>query len=455
MGPSVARTIFLYVLLLAMAAGIFYAIKSYGNFLYPPHFNTDLNAGAAKINHLLHVLLALAVVIVVARVVGYVFQTLGQPAVIGEVVGGICLGPSLLGRLAPGVANYILPQESAPFLSIIAQLGIILYMFIVGLELDLKALKSSGRAAIAISNFSILLPFLLGCALALVIFPHFAGPVASFTGFSLFLGVSMSITAFPVLARILNETGLQKTKLGMLVLTCAAIDDVSAWCLLAVVVSVLKATPQEALWTLVFTVIYILAMFLAARPLIHKSMAWFERLSKMTENNLALIFLAILSSALLTESIGIHAIFGSFLLGAITPHDSKVTHEMTERLEGLVRVLFLPAFFAFTGMRTQVGLLSSSYEWKITVLLIVIAVLGKFGGAVSAALISRIPWRDSVAVGVLMNTRGLVELIVLNIGLDLQVLTPQLFTMLVLMALVTTFITGPLLNLVADVPERA
>jgi Kef-type K+ transport system membrane component KefB len=344
----------------------------------------------------------------------------------------------------------ILPEASAPFLGIIAQLGIILYMFLVGLELDLKLLRNSGHKTLMISHASIVVPFVSGALLAILLFPSYAPTGVSFTTFSLFLGVSMAITAFPVLARILNEKGLSKTPLGAMALTCAAIDDVTAWCLLAFVTSVAQASILSAVSTILLTIAYIAFMFVLMKPIAQKGVAILERSARLSEGNLAIILLALLISALATEFIGIHAIFGAFLLGAVTPHDSRVAKELTERLQDLVQVLFLPAFFAFTGMRTQIGLLSGPDDWKICGIIILVAIAGKFIGTIGASRMCGIRWRESCALGVLMNTRGLVELIVLNIGLDLGVISPRLFTMLVIMALVTTFMTGPALSLFID-----
>ncbi len=399
-------------------------------------------------NQLLHVLLALATVIVTARAVGAIFKLLRQPPVIGEVIGGILLGPSFLGRMAPEWYAYVLPPSAAPFLGVIAQLGVIFYMFVVGLELDLKVLRKSGHATLAISHASIMVPFLLGSGLALWIYPTMSTPDISFTAFSLFLGVSMSVTAFPVLARILTDRGIQKSRMGAIALTCAAVDDVTAWCLLAFVVSIVQAKVGGAILTLSLTAIYIAMMFLIGGPVIRRLVPWLETWDELTEGGIAIFFVGLLLSALATEFIGIHAIFGAFLLGAITPHDSRVAKELTDRIEDLVRIMFLPAFFAFTGMRTQVSLVSTQEEWILCGVIILVATIGKFGGTLIAAKLTGLNWRDSSALGILMNTRGLVELIVLNLGLDLKVISPQLFTMLVIMALVTTFATAPILELI-------
>jgi Kef-type K+ transport system membrane component KefB len=394
---------------------------------------------------LVKVLVALTVIMITARVVGALFARFNQPAVIGEVVGGILLGPSLLGRIAPDAAALVLPADAAPILSVIAQLGVILYMFLVGLELDLAVLGARARTTIAISNASIILPFALGIALAWVIYREHAPAGVAFPPFALFLGVSMSITAFPVLARILGDHRLQRTPMGMLALTCAAIGDVTAWCLLSLVVSVTEATPRAAIVTVVLTAVYIVLMLTAGRALMTRIVARLDLSTRPGEQSLSIVLAAVLLSAVATEFIGVHAIFGAFLIGAIVPHQSRMARLAREKIEDVVRVLLLPAFFAFTGLRTQIGLVQGLDDWLMCLLIIAVATAGKFGGATLAARFSGVAWRDSAALGILMNTRGLVELIVLNIGLDLGVLTPRLFTMLVVMALVTTMMTSPIL----------
>ena len=455
------QTFLFYFLMLVGAAVIYFWIHELGESLptIPGSPKTVGEGGHGAINNLLHVLLALSVVIVTARAMGAVFKFVGQPPVIGEVVGGILLGPSFLGRVAPETYSFLLPPSAAPFLGIIAQLGVIFYMFVVGLELDLKVLRRSGHSTLAISHASIVVPFLLGAWLAMPLFTRYAPPGVSFTSFSLFIGVSMSITAFPVLARILTDKGINKTRMGTIALTCAAVDDVTAWCLLAFVVSIVQAKLGGAVITLVLTLIYIAAMFFIAGPLVRRLVPWLEKFDTLTEGGVAIFFVGLLLSALATEFIGIHAIFGAFLLGAITPHNSRVAKELTDRIEDLVRIMFLPAFFAFTGMRTEIGLLSSQEDWILCGYLILVASVGKFGGSLVAARLTGLGWRDSAALGILMNTRGLVELIVLNLGLDFVVIGPELFTMLVIMALVTTFMTSPILQLITRnapwMPEKA
>ncbi len=430
----------------------YYFINSYGNKIFTQTITSNVNTelGATHFNNLLHFLLALAVVIATARIMGRLFSIFNQPTVIGEVIGGILLGPSLLGRFAPEVYSYILPKSVSPIMGIIAQLGVILYMFLVGLELDLKVLKKSGHKTLAISHASIIFPFLLGALLALKLYTDYAPEGISFTVFSLFLGASMSITAFPVLARIISDKKLQKTELGAITLTCAAIDDVTAWCLLAFIVSAAQVTMMSAVYTLILTILYIAVMFIFVRPIVTKTVYKLDQHKMIAEGELAIICLGIFVSALATESIGIHAIFGAFLFGAILPENSKLAQDLDFRLQDLVRVIFLPCFFAFTGMRTEIGLVSTLDDWLICGLIILVATAGKFGGSLFAAKFYGFGWRDSAAIGILMNTRGLVELIVLNIGLDLGIISPRLFAMLVIMALATTFMTGPFLELILN-----
>ncbi len=443
----------LYLLIVAGSIGIFILIDQFA-----PKPQTSANAVIAvtsglahnKINNLLHVLLALTIVLITARVTGAIFTYIKQPAVIGEVLGGILLGPSFLGYLAPNAYASLLPASVAPFLEVIAQLGVIFYMFLVGLELDLRILKKSGHSALAISHASIILPFLLGSFLALATCGNICPPHIPFRSFCLFLAISMSLTAFPVLARILSDQKVSRTKLGTIALTCAAVDDVTAWCLFAVIVSIAEARElQDAAQTAVLTVAYIIAMFTIVSPLMKRLVDWLEGHEHLTESVIAVFLVGLLLSSFATELIGIHAIFGAFILGAVISHESHVARELTLRLEHLVRILFLPTFFAFTGMRTEIGLLSTPQDWFLCGVIIAIATLGKFGGTLFAARLTGLSWRDSSALGILMNTRGLVELIVLNLGLDMKIITPRLFAMLVVMALVTTVMTPPIFHWIA------
>jgi Kef-type K+ transport system membrane component KefB len=390
--------------------------------------------------------LALVVIIATARLIGVAFMWIGQPPVIGEVIGGIMLGPSLLGRISPDVYAGLLPPVLAPILGVYAQLGVILYMFLVGLELDLSTIRKHGHATVAISHASIVVPFLSGTLLALLLYPVVGTQGVSFTVFALFLGVSMAVTAFPVLARILTDSKIHRSPLGILALACAAVDDATAWCLLALVVSIAQARTADAVQTVVFTVGFVALVLGVGAPLMRRLVPRLERSAELGRTGLTLLFVAMLASAMATEYIGIHALFGAFLFGAIIPHHSRIASELNTRLEDIVGVLFLPAFFALTGMRTQLALVSGTESWLLCGVIILVACVGKFGGTLFAARAVGFSWQNAAALGSLMNTRGLVELIVLNIGLDLGVISPKLFTMLVLMALVTTMMTTPLLR---------
>jgi len=434
--------------MLAATAGGFFLIRQWGEQLTaPPGVDGAASSSSGKSDMLLHVLIALAAMVVAGRLLGRACKHIGQPPVIGEVLAGICLGPSLLGQLAPAAAAFLLPAEVAPALATVAQLGVILYMFVVGLELDTDQLRHYGRSVVAISHASIIAPFLLGALLALFLYPRLSEQHVPFTAFALFLGVSMSITAFPVLARILTDRQLARTGLGAMALACAATDDATAWCLLAFVVGVAQAKIGGALVVVLVTLAYIAAMLLLVRPLAVLLARSYDA-GPITPGVIAFVLVGVLLSAIATEAIGIHAIFGAFLLGAMIPHDSRVARELGAKLSDVVTVLFLPAFFALTGMRTQIGLVAGAEQWLICGLIIAVATLGKFGGTLAAARLSGIGWRDSAAIGVLMNTRGLMELIVLNIGLELGVISPTLFAMMVLMALATTIATSPLLSLI-------
>ncbi len=458
-GPTGVGAAIRWAILALAGVGLFLLIDWQGQGISAPIAESGAAradvAVVGKSDALMHVLLALVAIIIAGYLLGRLFKYLGQPPVIGEVIAGILLGPSLLGWVWPQAYRFILPPSVGPFLGVIAQIGVILYMFLVGLELNLGVVRARSKATVLVSHASIVAPFVLGAALALYLYPRLSNSNVSFTSFALFLGVAMSITAFPVLARILTDRKLQRSRLGSLALSCAAVDDVTAWCLLALVVGVAKAQVESALVVVVGTAGFVAFMFLIARPLIR------SRLVPIAEENVntpvvTLVIVAALICALTTEFIGIHAIFGAFLLGALIPHDSGVAQVFTRKFSDLVTVLFLPAFFAYTGMRTQIGLISGIEDWLICGLIIFVATAGKFGGAIVSARLTGLGWRESAALGALMNTRGLMELIVLNIGLDLGVISPRLFAMMVIMALVTTMATTPVLHFLEkrSAPEK-
>lgn len=443
--PSAVRTAGLYLLIAAASAVAFWFITRSGAHLTAgyPALPEGARAAAhpAPSSNLMHLLVALAVIVATARVVGYLFaRYLNQPRVIGEVLAGLLLGPSALGRFAPAVSDLLLPGDVVPFLSVLAQLGVILFMFLVGLDLDTSLLRTRTRAAVAISHTSIVVPFLLGAALALVLYPRLATADVAFMDFALFLGVSLSVTAFPVLARIVKDTNLQGTTVGTLALSAAAVDDVTAWCLLAFVTGFAGESNQVAgaARTVVLAGAFAAAV-LTAGPRIARRFA-------ARTNAQAWIVLAILLSSLATEAIGIHALFGAFLVGVVIPHDSALADPIRRRVED-VSVVLLPVFFAFTGLKTRLQLLDNWSAWVLCGVVLAAACIGKVGGSAVAARLTGLGWRDAARIGVLMNTRGLVELVVLTLGLDLGIISPTLFAMLVIMALVTTVGTTPALQL--------
>ena len=439
-----------YTMMVLGGVAVFLLVRSYGETMVAPApaGYRSIAAGAATVtpNDLLHVLIALVAVTIVGRLLASALGSIGQPPVIGEILGGIILGPSLLGHVAPELAATILPSSVAPFLGVVSQLGVILYMFLVGLELNGGLLRGRAHATIATSHASIITPFVLGSMLALLLYPRLSTSDVSFTSFALFIAVAMSITAFPVLARILADRRMTTTDLGAVALTCAAVDDVTAWCLLAVVVGIVRARAADALMVLLQTGVFVAVIFLVVRPVVVRFVSRSGD-HEPTREILTVALVAPLIAALITEGIGIHAIFGAFLLGAIVPHDSALAQTVIRRIEAPVTILLLPAFFAFTGMRTQIGLISGASAWMLCGLIILVATVGKFGGTLMAGRLTGMSWHQSTALGILMNTRGLMELIVLNAGLDLGVISPKLFAMMVLMALVTTIATTPVLQM--------
>ena len=414
-----------------------------------------------NLQHPLALLLSqIITIVVVARIFGWIFRKIGQPSVIGEIIAGIVLGPSLFGLYFPDLSQALFPADSLGNLQLLSQIGLILFMFVVGMELDLKALKNKANEAVVISHASIIIPFALGIGLSYYIYTGFApqhlDPVTKavvfdipFLSFSLFMGIAMSITAFPVLARIVQERGIHKTRLGTIVITCAAADDITAWCILAAVIAIVKAGSfVSSLYVIGLAILYVIMMLLVVKPFLKRIGDLYAKKDNIKKSIVAIFLLTLIISSYLTEIIGIHALFGAFMMGAIMPDISKFRNVFIEKVEDVSVILLLPLFFVFTGLRTEIGLLNEPYLWKITGFIILVAVVGKFFGSAIAAKFVGQNWRDSLTIGALMNTRGLMELIVLNIGLELGVLTPKVFTMMVIMALVTTFMTGPALDII-------
>jgi Kef-type K+ transport system membrane component KefB len=395
---------------------------------------------------LARVLLAVAVIIVSARLLGSFFRIINQPRVIGEIVAGILLGPSLLGLFFPEVTSFLFPSEVIHVLQILAQFGLIFFMFLIGAELDHKMIRGSGHTALLVSHYSIVVPFTLGLAAALLIFPVVGS--GSFTGFALFMGAAMAITAFPVLARILTDTGLHRTRIGALAITCAAVDDVTAWCILAVVVAIVKSSgPVDAIQTVLLALGFVGLMIFVVRPLIARVVSVKPDRGRIGATVMSGLLVALFLSAWATEAIGIHAIFGAFMFGAVLPRSHSIASQITERLEDVTVLFLLPVFFAVVGLSTQIGLVTGSELWLLTGLIVAIAIIGKIGGSVIAGLAAGETFRSSTVIGILMNARGITEIVILTIGRALGVISPALFTMMVLMALITTFMTTPLLTL--------
>ncbi len=394
-------------------------------------------------------LLQIVTIVLCSKLLAWLMSNIGQPMVIGEIIAGILLGPSVLGHFWPAVSNFIFRADSLPNLNFLSQLGLILFMFIIGMELDVQLLKHRAHTAIVVSHASIIIPFAMGVSLAYFLYPAFAPTQDSFLAFGLFMGIAMSITAFPVLARILHERNMTKTSLGSLALTCAAADDVTAWCILAAVIAIVQAgTASSAVFTVLFCIIYVFAMLKMVRPWLERLGARYASAESMSKTFAVLSFVVLFLSALTTEVIGIHALFGAFLAGISMPTFDGFRKSLASRIEDVSLVILLPLFFAFTGLKTQIDLLNKGSAWLVCGLIILVAVAGKFGGGLLAAKFTGQSWSDSFALGALMNTRGLIELVVLNIGYDLGVLSPTVFTMMVLMALATTFMTSPALSLV-------
>ena len=380
-------------------------------------------------------LLQIIVIVVCGRALGLLSKRFGQPAVIGEIAAGILLGPSLFGRVAPETFTQLFPQDSLAPLMLLSQVGLILFMFLVGLEFAPKVVSERKHVVVVISHVSIIVPFILGTLLAFYLYPRVSDPGVTFRSFALFLGIAMSITAFPVLARILEERHLLRTRMGNTAIGCAAVDDVTAWCLLAFVVMLVRASdPRQLVLQLSLLVLYALTMLFGVRRLLPSKI------------NIAMALVFVFASAWITEVLGIHALFGAFLAGAILPRDAALCERLAGHVREVTSIVFLPLFFAVTGLRMNVGLLQTPELWLCCALVLLVAIAGKFGGATLSAKAVGFSWRDASAIGVLMNTRGLMEMVVLNIGLEIGVVSRSLFTMCIIMALVTTAMTAPLLD---------
>ena len=387
------------------------------------------------------ILLQIIVILLVVQLFGTLCRYVGQQWVIGEILAGLVLGPSLLGALWPSLQAYIFPPAALPTLQTLGDIGLILYMFSLGARLDTALMLGQSRKALIASICGILLPLLLGGTLAFFLYPGLAGHQATLLSFTLLIGTSMAVTAFPVLARFLVEKQMIETAIGTLALTCAAVDDVVAWCLLALVIAIIHASGLLSIvLILAAVVLFTLGIFKVVRPFLF----WIEHRVQSPRLLIVLTMLLLLGSAYITNAMGIHPVFGAFVIGLILPRRTAYIDNIRS-IDTINNILFLPLFFVYSGLRTQVGLISTPSLWLICVIILLIACVGKIAGATLSARWMGDSWKTSLTLGMLMNTRGLVELIVLNIGLDLGVLSPVLFAMLVIMAILTTMMASPFL----------
>jgi Kef-type K+ transport system membrane component KefB len=420
-----------------------------------------------------HLLLQLVVILVAARLAGRAVRALGQPQVIGEMAAGLALGPSLFGAIAPDMLAWLFPASSLAPLSVLSQLGVLLFMFVVGLRVDLDVLRGRAGVAVATSHASIVVPFVLGAGLAPWLHDTLAPSGVGLLPFTLFLGAAMSVTAFPVLARILTERRLLGTRVGSVAIASAAVDDVTAWCILAAVVAVARTgadaasiAGREFLMTMGGATLYVLVAAMIGRRVLAKLDR--ERVRRnlvVTPQIVGGAIIVALASAWVTEAIGVHALFGAFLAGTLMPRagtarEPAISTQIADRMEDIVGAVLLPVFFALTGLRTSIGLLDGPALWGVCAVIFAVAVIGKLGGSATAARLAGMTWREALSVGALMNTRGLMELVILNVGLEIGVISPALFAMMVLMALVTTAMTSPLVSALhqgepATAPVRA
>lgn len=454
-----SKNYIIYLIMILLMGGLIYVAIEKGDDIhnalttsYTENNAFDLFLSVVKDNlhhPLTTLLIQVIVILAMVHVFNVLFKRIGQPGVIGEIIAGIVLGPSLLGYFFPDAFLFLFPPDSLTNLEMVSQIGLILFMFVIGMELDFTVLKNKINETLVISHAGILVPFFLGIMASYWIYEEYAAGYTSFIPFALFIGISMSITAFPVLARIVQERNLSKSSVGILSIASAANDDVTAWCLLAVVIAIVKAgTFASALYTIGLTAIYIIVMFVVVRPFLRKIGEVYANKETINKQFVGFIFLILVLSSAITEVLGIHALFGAFMAGVIMPSNLGFRKVLMEKVEDIALVFFLPLFFAFTGLRTEIGLINSPDLWLTCLFLIVVAIVGKLGGCTISARLVGESWKDSLTIGTLMNTRGLMELVALNIGYELGVLPPPIFVILVLMALVTTFMTTPILHFI-------
>ena len=389
--------------------------------------------------------LQLAVILGVVRLVGLAAKKVGQPQVVGEMIAGVVLGPSLFGWIFPGLQQRLFPPELSTIIYAISQVGVVIYMFLVGSEFQLGLIRGRVRSAASVSAAGIVTPFILGSLLALLLVgnPTFFNPAVSKVEAMLFIGAAISITAFPMLARIIYERGLTGTSLGTLALAAGAVDDVSAWCLLAIVLASFSGNAAIALLAIVGGALYTLVVLVAGKPLLVRFGGVAERRGGLSGPMLSFVLMLVMAGAWFTDYIGIYAVFGGFILGLAMPR-GVVTRDLERFLEPVATNFLLPLFFVYSGLNTQLGLVVTPALWAVTLLIIVVATLGKGVACWGAARLNGETNREAMAIGALMNARGLMELILLNIGLQRGIITPTLFTIMVIMAIVTTLMATPI-----------
>ncbi|KAA6301287.1 MAG: Na(+)/H(+)-K(+) antiporter GerN [Candidatus Ordinivivax streblomastigis] len=464
--PKGFKNLLFYVVMLLVCGVLMYVLIQLGNrfeILLPAAASSGntshlLSDGFSLFTQTLHsqvqtpvamLLLQVIAILFTARIFGYLFVKIGQPSVVGEILSGIILGPSVLAHFFPGVSEFLFSPESLDNITILSQIGLIFFMFVIGMELDIAAVKKKFNETLIISHTGIVFPFLCGILAAYWTYPYYTAHTTTFLSYALFIGVSMSITAFPVLARIIQEKGMTKSPLGTLSLASAANGDVTAWCVLAIVIAIAKTgTLASAIYTILFAAAFLLFMFIILRPFLNIIGNLYHNKEVLNKTVVAFMFFILIVSAYTTEMLGIHALFGAFMAGVVMPSHVQFRKILTEKVEDVSLTIFLPLFFVSTGLKTQIGLISTPAEWLVCGMFIVMAVFGKVIGTAIPTRLTGESWKNSWLMGALMNTRGLMELIILTIGYEMAILPPAIFAMLVLMTLVTTFMTAPLLLLI-------
>ena len=401
-------------------------------------------------NHELSIVffLALAAILLACRLVGYLARFVGQPQVVGEMIAGVLIGPSLLGLIAPQAQQLLFPKVLMPILYVVAQIGLVLYMFLVGLDFDVELLRRRARSAVTVSWAGILVPFALGSLIAVAFHgdPALFAEKVSIGEAALFMGAAMSITAFPMLARIIYERGLSGTSMGTLALAAGSADDAAAWCILAVVLASFSGHAAIAVWAIGGGIAFALFAFFVLRPVLARAGAFIEKREAYDSVALPGALMLLAAAAWYTDKVGIYAVFGAFVLGTAMPR-GEIARRIEKQVQPLTVNLLLPLFFVYSGLNTRIGLVNSFALWGLALLVLLAATLGKGGACYAAARFSGEPHREAVGIGALMNARGLMELIILNIGLERGVITPTLFSIMVVMAIVTTLTALPVFNL--------